>query len=158
MKTSKIGSCLLSTTSTSDNKRFWKNIKPLFSDKTPINNKITLIEDNDISDDRKCAKLMNTFFSESILQYEIDRELHKNNVINTNEPVAMAIERYKNHPSIIKINDNVSTIVKFHFKPINVFAMQKAIKNMDSSKAFQIYNIPPKIMKQNDDICSGVFC
>ena len=52
-----------------DNKTFWKNIKPLFSDKTPINNKITLIEDNDIiSDDRKCAELMNMFFSESILQ------------------------------------------------------------------------------------------
>ena len=50
----------------------------------------------------------------SILQYEIDRELHTNNVINTNEPVAMAIERYKNHPIITKLNDNVSTIVKFH--------------------------------------------
>ena len=46
--------------------------------------------------------------------------------------------------------------MKFHFKPINVFAMKKAIKNMDSSKAFQIDNIPPKILKQNDDICSGV--
>ena len=34
--------------------------------------------------------------------------------------------------------------------------MQKAIKNMDSSKAFQINNIPPKILKQNNDICSGV--
>ena len=34
-------------------------------------------------------------------------------VIYTNEPVAMAIERYKNHPSIIKLNENVSTIVRF---------------------------------------------
>ena len=39
----------------SDNKTFWKNIKPLFSDKNPT--KITLREDKEIiSDNRKCTE------------------------------------------------------------------------------------------------------
>ena len=30
------------------------------------------------------------------------------------------------------------------------------ITNMDSSKAYQTDNIPPKFLKQNDDICSVI--
>ena len=36
------------------------------------------------------------------------------------------------------------------FLPISERNIQKMIIHMDSSKAYQKYNIPPKILKQND--------
>ena len=90
------------------------------------------------------------------MKLEIDRELHTENVVNIKKPIAKAIERYKNHPSILKLNENASGIGKFHFRPINVSTIQQVIQYMDSSKAFKTDNIPPKILKQIDDICSGI--
>ena len=50
-----------------DNKKLWKQVKPFFSDKTPSNNNIMLIENNEIvSDAKKCAEVMNNFFSERV--------------------------------------------------------------------------------------------
>ena len=58
----------------SDNKTFWKNMKPLFPDKIPTNSKMTIMEDKEIvSDNRKHAELMDTFFSDSIVKLELDR-------------------------------------------------------------------------------------
>ena len=50
-----------------DNKKLWKQVKPFFSDKTPFNNNIMLIENNQIvSDNKKCAEVMNNFFSDVV--------------------------------------------------------------------------------------------
>ena len=35
----------------SDNRKFWKHVKPFFFDKTPINNNITLLEEEEIVTD-----------------------------------------------------------------------------------------------------------
>ena len=52
-----------------DNKNFWKQVKSFFSDKTPLNNNIILLEDNKImSDNTACAEILNTFFSDSVKQ------------------------------------------------------------------------------------------
>ena len=41
----------LNPSSISDNKKFWKIVKPFFSDKKPSNDRITLVENNDIISD-----------------------------------------------------------------------------------------------------------
>ena len=47
-----------------DNKKFWKTVKPLFSEKKMISNKITLLEgDKVITADAEVAKTMKSFFS-----------------------------------------------------------------------------------------------
>ena len=47
-----------------DNKTLWKTVKPFLSDKTPSDEKITLIEkDKIIKTDGKTANVLNTFFS-----------------------------------------------------------------------------------------------
>ena len=87
-----------------DNKKFWKQVKPFFSDKTPSISKIILVEgDEIISDSTKCAELMNHFFSDVATNLNIDRTLHTENIPDINDPVIRAIEKYKCHPSIIKI-------------------------------------------------------
>ena len=47
----------------SDNKVFWKNVKPFFSDKGVNSSKITLVEKNSIIvDENKIANIMNKYF------------------------------------------------------------------------------------------------
>ena len=58
-----------------DNKNAWKDVKPLFSQKGCINNRVTLVEDNEIIYS-KCAEIMNNFFTDSVLNLEINRVLH----------------------------------------------------------------------------------
>ena len=50
-----------------DNKQFWRTVKPLLSDKSKSNEKITLVEDNKIiSEDKDNAELLNSFFSNAV--------------------------------------------------------------------------------------------
>ena len=50
-----------------DNKLFWKTIKPLFSDKSTNTKQIVLNHgDNIISNEKEVAETLNTFFRESV--------------------------------------------------------------------------------------------
>ena len=53
----------LDTKLVTDNKKFWKTVKPLFSENHFSNNKITLVEgDEIISTDKEVAEKFNSFF------------------------------------------------------------------------------------------------
>ena len=59
-----------------DNKRFWKPVKPLFSDKVKSSEKITLVhEDKIITTDDENAKILNSFFSNVVKHFK--KSLHK---------------------------------------------------------------------------------
>ena len=76
-KTKKRFSENLSPNLITDTRKFWKQVKPFFSNKTPINNNITLIEGNEIvTDPSACAEILNNFFVNSIKTLDIDRGLH----------------------------------------------------------------------------------
>ena len=142
----------------SDNKKLWMRVKPFFSDKTPRNSKIILVEGEEIiSDSSKCAELMINFFRDAAINLDIDRELHTEIVPDgINDPVTKAIEKYKCHPSIIKIEEQGFMLITFNFLPISILDMHNEICNLDTSKAYQKDNIPPKLLKDNNDICSIV--
>ena len=76
-----------------DNKKFWKQVKPFFSDKTPLNNNIIFLEDNKIvSDNTACAEILNTFFSDSVNKLDINRELFTTES-NMDDPVDNIIDK-----------------------------------------------------------------
>ena len=56
-----------------DNKQFWRTVKPLISDKTKSNEKITLVEDETVTthDENKNAELLNLFFSSAVKNLKI---------------------------------------------------------------------------------------
>ena len=55
----------------SDNKRFWKIVKPFFSEKVLTTDGITLVEDKDIyDDDAKVAEIFNIFFSNAVNNFK----------------------------------------------------------------------------------------
>ena len=147
----------LKPNSITDNKKFWKQVKPYFSDKTPSNSRIILSEGNEIiSNPVQCAEIFNNYFSDPVKNLDINRRLHVCDVRNIHDPIIKAIEMYKDHPSITKINSPGFTNAEFSFKPVTEKVVQDFIQNLDSSKAFQKYNIPPKLLKNNIDICTTV--
>ena len=140
-----------------DNKKNWKNVRPFFTEKSQTNTNFTLIEDNEIvSDPKKCAEIMNNFFSEAALNLGIDRELHTD-TYNANDPVSIAIEKYKQHPSILKIEQENFHKSKFDFEHITAYNVLEVIQDMDISKSYKKDNIPPKILMVSKDICAILF-
>ena len=132
-----------------DNRKFWKQVKPFFSDKTPINNNIILLEDDEIgTNPSACAEILNNFFVNSIKNLDIDRGLHTVNItVITDDPVENAIEKFKRHPRITRINEEEFTQDKFSFQDVTKSGISLVIKNIDSSKSYQKENIPPKLLK-----------
>ena len=120
-----------------DNKRFWKHIKPFFTDKNPSNNNIILNEDSEIvSDSGKCAEIMNNFFSNAAINLDIDRELHTV-VTNAGDPVTTAIDKYKNHPSIEKISQENFPNSNFAFQHISEGTFPENLKNANIIPTFK---------------------
>ena len=60
---------------------------------------------------------MNYFFSDSVIELDVDRELHTD-VTNAKDPITRSVEKYNKHPSIIKLNSE--NIVKSSFESITL--------------------------------------
>ena len=76
-----------------------------------------------------------------------------NRMVNADDPVQKYIEMYKNHPSILRILEEGILQDSFSFLPISGTCIHSVISNIDSSKAYQSNNIPPKVLKDN----AGIF-
>ena len=66
--------------------------------------------------------------------------------------------KYKNHPSIIAIQNKFKGGDVFYFKELEKEKIQKEIYNLNSNKASQHSDIPTKIIKSNSDIFSDFLC
>ena len=71
------------------------------------------------------------------------------------DPIDIALKRFEQHPSILKIRNNVS-VASFSFNTVPVEDVILEIKSLNSSKASTHNNIPVKNFKQNWDISSHV--
>ena len=80
-------------------KKFWKSVKPLFSDKKTVKEIINLTENREVlSSDTDIADTFNDYFISVVQNLNIQRE----NFINTDlciNPVLETIEKYKHHQS-----------------------------------------------------------
>ena len=124
-----------------DNKKFWKTVKPFLSDKTMVDDKITLVENDEIiTDDLKIAETFNNFFSEIVPNLNITTNseiLTDTSLID--DPVLKAIKKYEKHPSIKMIKEKMEQTKTFTLKnPVGlksrkIFATliyQKHVKKM----------------------------
>ena len=92
-----------------DNKLFWKTIKPLFSDKQQHSSNITLIENKKIiSNDLEIAETMNNFFTNITKNLEIEGYNSTEFTPDIEvDDISNIIQKHVNHPSIIKIKEQV---------------------------------------------------
>ena len=135
----------LDTKNYTDNKKFWKTVKPLFSNSTGGSQKIILVNGKEIiSNDEEIAKTFNDFFIDSVKSMNING----NNDVLTDvegltDTVDIALKKFECHPSILDIKENVSIEVRYEDVMLEV-------NNLDVKKAGT--NIPTKLLKQMKEV------
>ena len=91
-----------------DNKTFWKTFGPNFSIKKPINENISLWGKNrSIAYEKSIAKVFNDYFTSIIKHLHIERnKFNSKHLKLSSNPVLSAVNKFQNHPSILKIKSN----------------------------------------------------
>ena len=116
-----------------DNKLFWKRIKPLFSEKTKLSGNITIVEEGKVTSDKKeVPEMLNNYFIEAVENLEIEEFMPDDNFVyskDSNDDIDNIIRKYKSHPSILRIKENVKLETKFKFNDITVEEVEIGMKN-----------------------------
>ena len=158
----------INTSDITDNKTFWKTVKPFFTDTIKTKSKITLIEKNIVSqegqekivsekiitEDQAVAEVFNNFFINIVPNLKISTDHgYDNDFIATDDQVTNAVNKFRNHSSIIMIKNKKVADQSFSFGPVTYDDVLKIVNTLDTAKASQQCDIPTKILKQN----SGYF-
>ena len=119
-----------------DNKNFWKTFGDNLSEKTKGKQKITLVKGNEIlADEKSVADEFSSFFSEAVSRLEIP-SIPLTNTAGITDPIDIAICKYKNHPSILKIAEKMPiNRQEFQFQRTSQDRVCKWIKRLKSDKA-----------------------
>ena len=127
-----------------DNKKFWKSVKPLFSEKHFSNNKIILVEGGEIiSEDHSIAETFNCYFANVVESLDIEGfSTYDYSYHPELDYISNIVEKFKNHPSVLKIKENVKIKEKFHFLPVDESVTNEKIKSLDKRKPTTHNNIP----------------
>ena len=72
------------------------------------------------------------------------------------DPITTAIEKYKRHPSILKIKKHIKVENYFDFRQIDDDKMTEVLKDLNAKKAKQENDIPIKLIKENIELFSSV--
>ena len=135
-----------------DNKNFWKSLKPLFSDKITVKEIINLTENGEIlSSDTDIANTFNNCIINVVQNLNIPKE---NSILNTDlskNPVLAVVEKYKHHQFIISINEKMREKgqPKFSFYFVSLEETFKKVALLSDKKSSQASDIPVKIIKKN---------
>ncbi len=137
-----------------DNKKFWKTVKPLFSSCGVASQKITLVEDDRlITEDEEVAETFNNFFIKSIESLDLaENRVLLNDTGDLKDPVKVILKKFESYPSVMNIKEKVNVDIKFSFSKVSISDIKSEIKSLKSNKASTFMNIPTKILKQVIDI------
>ena len=130
-----------------DNKRFWKTIKPFFSDKGINSQKLILIENDVIlTKETDISKIMNNYFVNITECLEL-----KHDVLNNfNVDLTEITETYKEHISIKKIHSTINH-TQFKLNSVSQNDVSIVIKNLCNDKANLHGDIPAQVLKLSLD-------
>ena len=136
-----------------NNKNFWRVVKPNFSNKILGTNRVILRDGGKvISDTERVADTFNKFFVNIGNTLKIYKD--KQFLVETNDafdPVLKAIKKYSAHPSILSIKEKMSNNV-FSFRKVTYEEILNELNSLDTSKSTQSDDIPFKIIRDNADI------
>ena len=134
--------------------KFWKNIKSFFSNKTISASNFILYENDEIiRNEGEVAKKFNTYVSNVVQNLNI-KEVENSVLISEHieDPIFKAIYKYSKHQSIIAINENCASEIKFSFNTATPLDVLDVINGIDVPKATTNKNIPSKTFKQDIDL------
>ena len=106
----------------SDNKLIWTVIKPSLSGKSCDKEQINLVEKGEIlKTDLEKVEVLNNFFGNIVKNLEINQYSNFDPVINNvKDPTLRAILKYKDHPSILEIQNSYKNRIKFTFEEMDL--------------------------------------
>ena len=139
-----------------DNKKFWQTVKPLFSNKEQNSKKITLVNNGDIvSEDMEVSEAFNSFFTNTVKSLNIGENAYLlSDTDGITDPIDIALRKYEVHPSVLRIKETVSHST-FSFTEVGLTEVGEELENLNPKKANTYKNIPPRLLKENSDICSS---
>ncbi len=135
-----------------NSRKFWKVVKPFFSEKQKKLTKIILHEnENDTvtSNDKEIVEIFNTCFLNNS-----SAESCSSTTIKQKDSLGEIIKKYELHPSIVKIREMAHFDDKFYLKNLKREDLEKEISNLDPNKAIPFNDIPINIIKSCNDIIS----
>ena len=133
-----------------DNKDFWKTIKPNFTNKILKDEKIILVEDDQvITAGTDLTKIFKDHFENIVESLHIERPCK---VDLDRELVVNASKNFSQHQSILKIKENTNSSACFSFDTKSKEDLLYHRNNLDPTKATQKRDIPTNIIKKNYDI------
>ena len=113
--------------------------------------KTTLVDKNNIiSSDIEIAENLRTYFSNAVKELKIkikDDLLY--DVLNINDPVERAIQKYKKHTSIQMIKETFDNDKTFSFDFVSPDIIFKEIVSLDTNKSTHSNDVPTEIVKAN---------
>ena len=139
-----------------DNRTFWKAVKPIFSDKVQANPSFTLIENGKMIDKHsEIAEIFNHHFA--TITDSLGISINSSVLLPTDgmlDSVNKTVRKYDAHPSICKIRENVNITNKFEFSEVSTSDITVQIKPINSKKASPVDSIPERNPKENSDLFS----
>ena len=147
----------LDTKVATDNRTFWKTVKPLLSEKVTKHSKINLVEDDKIiSRDNQITKKVSEYFT-NISILNMPSNGYKCPYSSEQDPILKILDKYKNHPSIklIKAKNNSQV---FKFNQIDIEEVRKSFLSLDPKKAAQKDDIKTNLLKKNIDFFAKYTC
>ena len=113
-----------------NDKKFWRAVKPVFSNGDPMGDNIILIENGDVvSDDKIIAECLNTHFVNITDSLGLDPSFKINETdLSMEESIDMALAKYKNHPSIAAIKKKYKVSRKFEFNNVDLLNIMNKIE------------------------------
>ena len=140
----------------SDNEKFRKSVKPLFSNKVQGSASITPLENDVESDDVRVAQILNGYFVDITKTLGVACEENSTNLdISSQDTLQTIVQRFKSHPSIAKIRATINYSQSFSFHQITVLEMFNHLMKLDPKKATPQGAIPAKILQANADLFSS---
>ena len=148
----------LNVNNVSNNKKFWKTIKPSFTEKSNNLQNITLVINNKIVNDKQTlVDSFNNYFSNITDELMITNNFsYLSDSSHINDPIFKAIHKYQNHPTILLLKNVIQNAEEFAFTTIDNKTISLEIMKLDASKASPYNNIPTKLFKQYSSHYAGI--
>ena len=146
------------------NKNFWKAIKPFLTNKGCLEKSDIMLRDDEkmITDDKKLVQLFNDHYINIVERscgFKPEKVEFDFGSCNKNWVLSSILDKYRNHPSIVKIHKNrnlqsntISIPCSSWGSTITPKEINTILKTLNSKKAPGIDKIPTKLVKLASDI------
>ena len=134
-----------------DNKKYWKTIKPFFSNRCLNSDKIMLHEEDVlVSGEKALATLMNKYFVNIIA--DLDLKTDSETRSDTSTSLDGILERFRCYQNILEIQKAFVTPDKIPFHEVAEDKVQKEVMRLDATKATPVGDTLAGILKSTLNI------